>query len=79
MDISILKLARRHRLGTRMWVVPGFTNAAYLSSEKNSFRDWGPSFKWPCLDQDGSEIQRSVDLNRHRSIARNAARDLINR
>ncbi|WP_146203723.1 hypothetical protein [Azospirillum sp. TSO5] len=78
MNTKLLRLARRHRCGVRTWIVPGFSNAARLTPSSFTHDGWGASFQWPCYDpHDGSEIQRGVDLNRHRSIARQAALALL--
>ena len=77
MNTALLKLARRHRDGCRIWIVPGAENAAMLIPASRTLPDWGPAFHWPDVDGNGDPLRRGVDLNRHRGIARRAVRQLL--
>lgn len=77
MNIALLRLARRHRNGSRSWFVPGFPNAATFSPRDPRDRPSGPKFRWPGRDE-GGEFVRSADLDRHRGLAKREARALIN-
>lgn len=81
MNVSLLRLASRHpRTGVRTWNVPGFGNTAKLIPESALDRaGWIGAFFWPASDPDGYQIMRGVDLGRHRALARQAARAMINR
>ncbi|MBK1666581.1 hypothetical protein CKO28_00805 [Rhodovibrio sodomensis] len=48
-----------------------------LIPARRSHPGWGAQFVWPGQDRDGDDVKMSVDLARHRSIARRAARDMI--
>lgn len=78
MNVTILRLARRARNGTRHWTIPGKDNGAKLVPSRLTPDGWGAAFHWPDKDPyDGSQIIRGVDLNRHRAIARHHAEKLI--
>lgn len=76
MNTDLLRLARKCR-GVRSWLVPGFDNAAQLFPSSRSPEGWGAVFRWPCRRHNGEQVVRSVDLDRHLVLARNAARELL--
>lgn len=76
MNTALLRLARRHRSGTRYWSVPGFPNQAKLIPSALTMHGWGAAFHWPDRDDKG-DLMRGVDLARHRMIAVQAARNLL--
>jgi hypothetical protein len=76
MNTKLLRLARRDSRNIRYWTVPGYSNGARLAPSRHTLLDWGPAFYWPARDERG-EMTRGVDLNRHRSMAKRYARELI--
>lgn len=79
MNTALLRLATKHpRTGVRQWTVPGFGNAASLTPSAHTMPGWGAMASWP-MRRDGEEILARVDLNRHRAMARAAARALLAR
>jgi hypothetical protein len=71
MNTSLLRMARRHRDGTRYWTISGAAQQAKLVPAARS--SWNvATFYWP--ESDGV---RGVRLDWHRSIARKAAQRLI--
>lgn len=75
MNAALLRMARRHR-GVRYWRVPGFPNEAKLVPSARSPHGWGVAFHWPARDERG-DYMRGLDLARHRTMARQAARNLL--
>lgn len=76
MNVSLLKLARRHSNGCRYWTVPGYGNAAKLVPARHTMGSWGSAAHWPARDERGEKLC-GVDLNRHRKMARAEIRKLI--
>lgn len=79
MKTELLRCGRRLGLARAEWTVPGFSNAVtYIPGFRPFAKGWGAAVRWPAHDpHDGSEILRTVDLNRHRQIARHAIRTLL--
>lgn len=76
MNTALLRLAQRHRDGTRRWAVPGAPHAVTLTPSHRSF--WNaPSLSWPALDSNGFWHRKGVRLDWHRSIAKPEIRKLI--
>lgn len=76
MNTKLLRMARRHSNGTRSWTIPGFGNALILTPRHLTMTGWGASVSWPARDAVG-EMRRSVDLRRHRKLARLEIRRLL--
>lgn len=77
LNTRLLKLARHHRDGSRRWSVPGYSNGiALLPPSGHGVMAWGWSLRWPGRDDKG-EFVRTVDLSRHRRLAKQAIRALL--
>jgi hypothetical protein len=78
MNTRLLKLARRHRDGSRHWIVPGYGNGIALTPPSGEgVMAWGWKLRWPGRDAKG-EFIRAVDLDRHRKLAKQEIRRLLN-
>lgn len=71
--LAILRAASVRRIGERRWG-PGGGHLAYYTQARNSTFGW-LMFTW----QAEPNLRKSVDLARHRSIAKAEARALIER
>lgn len=79
MNTTLLRASKRYANGCRSWVVPGAPNRARLVPGSQSMWPGHASFSWPFQETDGHWIMRTVRLDWHRSIARQAIRDIIAR
>lgn len=71
--IAILRAASVRRIGERRWG-PGGGHQASFTPQRRASTGWD-TFTWRRIPDDG--LRRSVDMARHRSIAKAEARDLI--
>jgi hypothetical protein len=76
MNTNLLKQAKRHRDGSRRWIVPGRDHAIVYLPSTLTPNDWGPTVRWPSRDAKG-DLVRSVDINRYRTMAKTAIRKLL--
>lgn len=76
MNTTLLKLGRRHRTGSWRWHVPGFDNGITYCPSVASLKGWGPSVQWPRRSDKGAVLV-SVDLGRHRKLAKAEIRKLL--
>lgn len=78
MNTRLLRMGRRDSRGITRWIVPGFGNGITYNPNATGFgaNQWGPSVRWPARDAKG-ELLKCVDLGRHRTLARNEIRKLL--
>jgi hypothetical protein len=75
MNTRLLCLARRYK-GARRWSVPGYGNGIALIPSRDTGKGWGAKVSWPFHDAKGEAI-RGVDLDRHRKLALQEIRALL--
>jgi hypothetical protein len=76
MNTALLKLANRDRRGTWQWTVPGYSNGVKWLPAELTRPGWGAQLCWPHRDDKG-ECTRSVDLDRHRKLAKQEIKNLL--
>lgn len=75
--LPLLRAGRRHRSGTRTWIIPGYDNAASLVPAAFSYLG-EVTFHWPDVEPaNGHEFRQGVSLRRNRNLAKAAARRMI--
>lgn len=77
MNATLLRASERYADGCRSWAVPGTPNRVRVVTASCSMWPGAMSISWPYRKPDGEWIVRSVRLDWHRPIAKQAIREIL--